>query len=61
MLAKLTFNVLAPFLLFSVLATADVRQLFSTLLPVSAIAAATMMLVFGLVAMLLLRRPSPTR
>ncbi|MFD6054038.1 AEC family transporter [Agromyces sp. NPDC060279] len=55
-LAKLTFNVLAPFLLFSVLSTANVQQLFSTLLPVSAIAAATMMLLFGLVSMLLLRR-----
>ncbi|MFF2275689.1 AEC family transporter [Agromyces sp. NPDC058126] len=55
-LARLTFNVLAPFLLFSVLATADVGALFSVLLPVSALAAVTMMLVFGLVAMLLWRR-----
>ncbi|MGX5697287.1 AEC family transporter [Agromyces soli] len=55
-LARLNFNVLGPFLLFSVLATADVRELFSTLLPVSAIAAASMMLVFGLVSMLVLRR-----
>ncbi|MEN0070753.1 MAG: AEC family transporter, partial [Propionicimonas sp.] len=42
-LARLTFNVLAPFLLFSVLATADVGALFSSLLPVSAIAALTVM------------------
>lgn len=55
-LARLTFNVLAPFLLFSVLATADVRALFSVLLPVSALAAVAMMLVFGLVAMLVWRR-----
>lgn len=55
-LAKLNFNVLGPFLLFSVLSTADVGELFSTLLPVSAIAAAAMMLVFGLVSMLVLRR-----
>ncbi|MFF2494243.1 AEC family transporter [Agromyces sp. NPDC058064] len=55
-LARLTFNVLAPFLLFSVLATADVGALFSVLLPVSALAAVTMMLVFGLVAMLVWRR-----
>ncbi|WP_022888551.1 AEC family transporter [Agromyces italicus] len=55
-LARLTFNVLAPFLLFSVLATADVGALFSVLLPVSALAAVTMMLVFALIAMLLWRR-----
>ncbi|MEF3405410.1 AEC family transporter [Agromyces sp. CCNWLW203] len=55
-LARLNFSVLAPFLLFSVLAQADVGALFSVLLPVSAIAAVAMMLVFGLVAMLLWRR-----
>ncbi|MBM7829430.1 putative permease [Agromyces cerinus] len=56
MLARLNFSVLAPFLLFSVLAQADVGALFSVLLPVSAIAAVAMMLVFGLVAMLVWRR-----
>ena len=56
MLARLNFSVLAPFLLFSVLAEADVGALFSVLLPVSAIAAVAMMLVFGLVAMLVWRR-----
>ena len=55
-LAKLNFNVLAPFLLFSVLATADVGALFSALLPVSAIAAITMMVLFSLVSLLLWRR-----
>ncbi|HEY1105622.1 MAG TPA: AEC family transporter [Agromyces sp.] len=55
-LARLNFSVLAPFLLFSVLATADVGALFSALLPVSALAAVTMMLAFGLVAMLVWRR-----
>lgn len=55
-LARLNFNVLAPFLLFSVLATADVGALFSVLLPVSALAAVLMMLAFGLVAMLVWRR-----
>lgn len=55
-LAKLNFTVLGPFLLFSVLSTADVATLFSALLPVSAAAAASMMLVFGLVAMLVWRR-----
>jgi malonate transporter and related proteins len=55
-LALLAFYVLAPFLLFSVLAAADVGALFSALLPVSAIAAVTMMLVFALVALLIWRR-----
>ena len=55
-LAKLNFNVLAPFLLFSVLATADVGALFSALLPVSAIAAITMIVLFSLVSLLLWRR-----
>lgn len=56
MLARLNFNVLAPFLLFSVLATADVAALFSALLPVSAIAAVSMMLIFGLVSLFVWRR-----
>lgn len=55
-LARLNFNVLAPFLLFSVLSTADVGALFSTLLPVSAIAAVLMMLAFALVSLLVWRR-----
>jgi malonate transporter len=38
-LSRLTFFVLSPFLLFVVLAQADVHTLFSALLPVSAIAA----------------------
>ncbi|MCX6501260.1 MAG: AEC family transporter [Microbacterium sp.] len=38
-LSRLTFYVLSPFLLFVVLAQADVHTLFSALLPVSAIAA----------------------
>lgn len=58
-LAKLNFNVLAPFLLFSVLATADVRSLFSALLPVSALAAIAMMLVFALVSLVVWRRGLP--
>ncbi|RXZ46901.1 AEC family transporter [Agromyces binzhouensis] len=55
-LARLSFSVLSPFLLFSVLSTADVRALFSALLPVSAIAAVSVMLVFSVVSILLLRR-----
>ncbi len=56
-LARLTFFVLSPFLLFVVLAQADVRTLFSALLPVSAIAAVAVMAVFALIARLLWRRP----
>ncbi|MCA0252101.1 MAG: AEC family transporter [Actinobacteria bacterium] len=55
-LSRLSFFVLAPFLLFSVLATADVRALFSSLLPVSAIAALTTMASFAVVARLVWRR-----
>ncbi|GAA1525296.1 hypothetical protein BJ978_001656 [Agromyces terreus] len=55
-LAKLNFNVLAPFLLFSVLASSDVGALFSVLLPVSAIAAVAMMLVFAAVSLAVWRR-----
>lgn len=56
MLSRLSFFVLAPFLLFSVLATADVATLFSSLLPVSAIAALAMMAAYALVARLAWRR-----
>lgn len=55
-LARLNFSVLSPFLLFSVLATADVQALFSALLPVSAIAAVAVMIVFSVISLLLLRR-----
>ncbi|WP_395245641.1 AEC family transporter [Agromyces sp. MMS24-K17] len=58
-LARLNFSVLAPFLLFSVLATADVGALFSSLLPVSAIAAVTMMAISAAVSLLLFRRSVP--
>jgi predicted permease len=55
-LGRLTFFVLSPFLLFVVLAQADVRTLFSALLPVSAIAAVAVILVYTLVARLWWRR-----
>lgn len=54
-LTRLNFNILMPPLLFSVLATADVGALFSSLLPVSAIAAVTMMVVSALVSKLVWR------
>lgn len=56
-LARLTFFVLSPFLLFVVLAQADVRTLFSALLPVSAIAAVTIFAVYTAIARLVWKRP----
>ncbi|MEZ3160187.1 AEC family transporter [Microbacterium sp. BWT-B31] len=55
-LARLTFFVLSPFLLFVVLARADVHTLFSALLPVSAIAAVSMFVVYVVIAKLVWRR-----
>lgn len=56
-LARLTFFVLSPFLLFVVLGQADVRMLFSAMLPVSAIAAVSVIAVFALVARFVWKRP----
>lgn len=56
-LSRLTFFVLSPVLLFTVLAQADVATLFSALLPVSALAAFTVITVYVLVARLAWRRP----
>jgi len=56
-LGRAAFYVLAPALLFTVLADADVHVLFSSLLPVSLIAAAVVGLAFALVARLVWRRP----
>ncbi|UJP10318.1 AEC family transporter [Microbacterium sp. KUDC0406] len=55
-LSRLTFFVLSPFLLFTVLAQADARVLFSALLPVSAVAAAVVIGLYVLVAKLAWRR-----
>lgn len=55
-LARLTFFVLSPFLLFVVLAQADVRTLFSALLPVSAIAALVVFTVYAAIARFAWRR-----
>lgn len=55
-LARLTFFVLSPFLLFVVLAQADVRTLFSALLPVSAIVAVAMFAVYAVIARFAWRR-----
>lgn len=56
-LGRLVFFVLSPFLLFSVLAHADAALLFSSLLPVSAIAAVAVMAIYALIARLAWRRP----
>jgi predicted permease len=56
-LGRLTFFVLSPFLLFTVLAQADARVLFSSLLPVSAIAAVAVIAAHALVARLAWKRP----
>lgn len=55
-LARLVFFVLAPCLLFTILADAEVGQLFSPLLVVSLVAATTSLAVYGLVARLLWHR-----
>lgn len=55
-LSSLTFFVLSPFLLFVVLAQADVHTLFSALLPVSAIAAVAVFIVYAVVARFVWRR-----
>lgn len=55
-LARLTFFVLTPFLLFVVLAEADTTMLFSSLLPASAIAAFAMIALYVLFARVLWRR-----
>lgn len=55
-LSRLTFFVLSPFLLFVVLAQADVHTLFSALLPVSAIAAVVVFAVYAAIARFVWRR-----
>ena len=57
-LARLIFFVLSPFLMFVVLSQADVSTLFSALLPVSAIAAVSVFVVYGLIAKFVWRRPA---
>ena len=55
-LSRLTFFVLSPFLLFVVLARADVKALFSALLPVSMLTAAVIIVGYALISWLVLRR-----
>lgn len=56
-LGRVAFYVLAPALLFTVLADADVHVLFSSLVPVSLIASAVVGLAFALVARIAWKRP----
>jgi malonate transporter and related proteins len=58
-LSRLAFFVLSPCLLFTVLAKANVRELFSRVLAVSAISAAAAIVVFLVVALLIWKRPVP--
>ncbi|MCI1017057.1 AEC family transporter [Microbacterium sp. C5A9] len=55
-LGRLIFFVLSPFLLFTVLAHADAKMLFSSLLPVSAIAAVAVIVIHSLIARLWWKR-----
>ena len=58
-LTRLSFFVLSPALLFTVLAEADVRALFSELLPTTASTAGIALVVVVLIALLAWRRPVP--
>lgn len=58
-LARAAFYVLSPALLFTVLARADVRALFSTQLPVAAISAIVIFAIYLAVARLVWRRAIP--
>ncbi len=55
-MSRLVFFVLSPALLFTVLAEADVRLLFSSLLPISALSALAALVTFVVVARLIWRR-----
>lgn len=58
-LARIVFFVLAPALLFTVLAEADVHQLFSQVLPISAAVATLNIAIYAVIALVLWRRPVP--
>jgi predicted permease len=58
-LARLAFFVLSPALLFTVLAEADVHQLFSQVLPISAAVATLNIVLYAIVAIAIWRRGIP--
>ncbi len=55
-LSRIAFSVLSPFLLFTVLADADIHTLFSSLLVVSLVAAVSSALVFFVIARFIWKR-----
>jgi len=58
-LSRIVFFVLSPALLFTVLADADVHQLFSSMLAVSTVSAVLSCLLFAGIALLVFRRQVP--
>jgi predicted permease len=58
-LARLAFFVLSPALLFTVLAEADVHQLFSQVLPISAAVATLNIVIYAVIALAIWRRGIP--
>lgn len=58
-LGRLAFFVLTPALLFTVLAEADVARLFSSVLPISAIAAVANIVIYAVISLVFWRRPVP--
>jgi malonate transporter and related proteins len=58
-MSRLVFFILTPCLLFTVVADADAHVLFSSLLPISAIAATLSILLFAVVARLVWKRAVP--
>jgi len=58
-LSRIVFFVLSPALLFTVLADADVHQLFSSMLAVSSVAAVLSCLLFAAIALFVFRRKIP--
>lgn len=58
-LSRIVFFVLSPALLFTVLADADVHQLFSSMLAVSSVAAVLSCLLFAGIALFVFRRKIP--
>ncbi|MFP7761572.1 AEC family transporter [Marisediminicola sp. LYQ134] len=58
-LGRIVFFVLSPFLLFTVLADAEVSVLFSSLLVVSIVAAVASFAIYAIVAFAVWRRPLP--
>lgn len=50
MLIRLSFNVLSPMLLFALISEADLANLFSTVLPIAALSAVAVIVIFAVIA-----------